>query len=167
MESATVLAIIILVIAIIILIYYYLQSTNNPYYQAAHTQAMGISNRVAQEEYVSNISDKVNDWSGKVKDRVQDDEYFEENESKSDAVSKKISQFIDEQSEQLIDDWDLVTHSDIDDVIKKYDALETDFNDYKTSNDKRIDELEESITNLETRLDNIDGNINDNTDEDT
>ena len=65
MEPASILAIIILIVAILILLFYYLQSTNNPVYKNIHAQASGISNRVAQEEYVSNISDKVSGFSDK------------------------------------------------------------------------------------------------------
>lgn len=151
MEAATTLAIIILIVAILILIYYYLQSTNNPVYQDIHAQAQGFSARVSQEEYISNISDRVNDFSGKFKDRVQDED-DEEHVSKTDVISKKISQFIDEQSEQVITDWDLATNKDIDSLLKKYESIETDFNQYKESNDKRVDSLEERVNKLDEEL---------------
>ena len=35
-------------------------------------------------------------------------------------ISKKISQFIDEQSEQVITDWDLATHKDLDSVLERF-----------------------------------------------
>ncbi len=151
MDSATILAIIILVIAILILIYYYLQSTNNPIYQNIHAQAAGFSSRVGQEEYVANISDKLSDFSGKVKDRVQDDE---ENDhvSKTDLISKKIDQFINEQSEQVINDWDLATHKDLNDIMKQFDILEKDLNDYKENNDNRVDILEERLNRIDEEL---------------
>jgi len=151
MEPATVLAIIILIVAILILVYYYLQSTNNPVYQNIHAQASGISSRVAQEEYISNISDKVNGFSDKFKDRVQDDD-DEEHISKTDAMSKKITQFIDEQSEQVIEDWNLATHKDLDKIIERCDALNNDFNSYKESNDSRVSELEERVDKISEEL---------------
>ena len=138
MEAASILAIIILIIAILIMIYYYLQITNNQIYQNIHSQATGISSRVGQEEYFTNITDKMNDFSGKIKDRIQDEE-DEEHISKADVISNKIDQFIDEQSEQVIADWDLVTHKDLDSIIEKYDSIEKDLNQYKQDNNNRVD----------------------------
>lgn len=151
MDPATILAIIILVVAILILVYYYLQSTNNPVYQNIHNQASGITNRVAQEEYVANISEKVNGFSDKFKDRVQDDE-DEEHISKTDAMSKKISQFIDEQSEQVIEDWNLATNKDLDQIIERYDSLNDDFSSYKESNDARVSDLEQRVDKISEEL---------------
>lgn len=154
MDAATILAIVILVIAILILVYYYLQSTNNQVYQNIHAQAAGITTRVGQEEYISNLSDKMNDFSGKIKDRVQDDE-DEDHISKTDVISKKISQFIDEQSEQVIEDWDLATNKDLDVVIEKYDLLEKELNDYKENNDNRVDALESRLDDIDAKLEKM------------
>ncbi len=154
MEPATTLAIIILIAAILILVYYYLQSINSPIYENIHRQAEGISSRVSQEEYVNNFSEKVKDVSGKFKDRVQDEDDGE-HVSKTDYISNKISQFIDEQSEQVIADWDLATHKDLDTVIEKYDLLEKDLGEYKESNDKRVDDLEERVNLISNQLDEL------------
>lgn len=150
MEPATTLAIIILFVAIMILVYYYLQLTNNPIYQNIHSQASSFSTRVSQEEYVSNLSDKVNDFSGKIKDRVQDDN--EEHVSKTDVISKKISQFIDEQSEQVIADWDLATHKDLDNVLERFDVLKDDLDSYMESNDSRVSDLEARVDKIDEEL---------------
>jgi uncharacterized protein YpmB len=151
MEPATTLAIIILIIAILILVYYYLESTKNPIYENIHNQASDLSARVTQEEYIANISDKVNDFSGKFKDRVQDDEE-EDHVSKTDMMSKKISQFIDEQSEQVIEDWDLATHKDIDSVLERYNNLQEELNTYKEDNDTRVSDLEERVDRIDEEL---------------
>ncbi len=150
MEPATTLAIIVLVVAILILLYYYLESTNNPVYQNMHERASGFSTRVAQEEYVSNLAVKVNEFSDRFKDRVQDDE--EEHVSKTDMMSKKISQFIDEQSEQVIEDWDLATNKDLDVVLEKYENLKVDLESYKESNDSRVSDLEERVDRIDEEL---------------
>ena len=154
MEPATILAIIILIIAILILVYYYLQSTNNPVYQNIHAQASGISSRVAQEEYISNLSEKVNDFNERVKDRVQTEE-DEEHHSKTDIMSKKISQFIDEQSEQVINDWDLATNKDLDKIIERYDLLKDDLDSYKETNDNRVSDLEERVNKIDEELEKM------------
>jgi len=153
MEPATTLAIIILVVAILILLYYYLESTNNPVYQDIHARASGFSTRVGQEEYISNIAERVNGFSDKFKDRVQDDE--EEHVSKTDIMSKKITQFIDEQSEQVIEDWDLATHKDLDSVIEKYESLQLELDSYKESNDTRVSDLEERVNKIDEELKNL------------
>lgn len=154
MESATILAIIILVVAIIILILYYLQTTNNPLYNNLQAQASTFSTRVGQEEYISNISDKMNDVSGKIKDRVQDEDE-EDHVSRTDMISKKISQFIDEQSEQVIEDWDLATNKDIDVVMERYNQIEADLNNYKESNDERVSSLEERVNKIDEELEKL------------
>ncbi|MBE6485866.1 MAG: hypothetical protein E7Z85_03370 [Methanosphaera stadtmanae] len=153
MEPATTLAIIILVVAILILLYYYLESTNNPVYQDIHARASGFSTRVGQEEYISNIAERVNGFSDKFKDRIQDDE--EEHVSKTDIMSKKITQFIDEQSEQVIEDWDLATHKDLDSVIEKYESLQLELDSYKESNDTRVSDLEERVNKIDEELKNL------------
>ncbi|HIJ15010.1 MAG TPA: hypothetical protein HA277_01230 [Methanosphaera sp.] len=150
MEPATTLAIIILVVAILILLYYYLESTKNPVYQDIHERASGLSQRVGQEEYISNITGKVNEFSDKFKDRVQDDE--EDHVSKTDIMSKKISQFIDEQSEQVIEDWDLATNKDLDKVLEKYETLKTDLYTYQETNDTRVSDLEERVDKIDEEL---------------
>lgn len=153
MEPATTLAIIILVVAILILLYYYLESTNNPVYQDIHEKASGFSQRVGQEEYVTTLTDRVSGFSDKFKDRVQDDE--EEHISKTDLMSKKISQFIDEQSEQVIEDWDLATNKDLDKVLEKYETLKTDLYTYQETNDTRVSDLEERVDKIDEELKNL------------
>ena len=149
MEAASILAIIILIIAILIMIYYYLQITNNQIYQNIHSQATGISSRVGQEEYFTNITDKMNDFSGKIKDRIQDEEDEEH------IISNKIDQFIDEQSEQVIADWDLVTHKDLDSIIEKYDSIEKDLNQYKQDNNNRVETIESRLNDIDKKLEEM------------
>lgn len=152
MEPASTLAIIILVVAILILVYYYLQSTNSPIYQSIHAQAEGFSSRVGQEEYVSTLSDKVSEFGGRFKDRIQDEDVDEDHVSKTDVISKKISVFIDEQSEQVISDWDLVTHKDLDSVVERFDALQNDLDSYRDSNDSRVSDLESRVDRIDEDL---------------
>ena len=154
MDPATTLAIIVLIVAILILLYYYLQSINSPIYESIHNQAEGLSSRVAKEEYVANFSERVVDISDKFRNHAQDEDE-EERVSKTDYISKKISQFIDEQSEQVIEDWSLATHEDIDAVIEKYNLLEKDFGEYKEFNDKRVDELEERVNVISNQLNEL------------
>ncbi|WP_455645718.1 hypothetical protein [Methanosphaera sp.] len=154
MDAASILAIIILIIAILILVFYYLQSTNNPVYRDMYNRAECLSERVGQEEYVANFAETVNKYGDKLKDRVQDEEE-EYIAARTDAMSKKISQFINEQSEQVIEDWNLTTQDDLDIVIEKYDALEKDLNEYKEVNDKRVDSLEERVNKIDEQLKNM------------
>lgn len=150
MESATVLAIIILIIALLILIYYYLQSVNHPVYQRMQAQATGISHRIAHEEYVSDLFEKIRD---KMQDQNKDDN--EEHTSKTDMMSKKIDHFINDQSEQIISDWNLATHKDLDEILDKLGVIEDDFRNYKESNDKRVESLEERVDRINSELKEI------------
>lgn len=151
MDPATTLAIIILIIALIILIYYYLQSINHPVYQNINKQAADLSSKIAQEEYVANFSNRVNDLTHKNKDH--DDE--KDHVSKTDVISKKIDQFINEQSEQVISDWNLVTHKDLDEVVEKFNLFEDDFDEYKKSNDSRVKTLEEKVETINQNLKDV------------
>ncbi|OED29706.1 hypothetical protein [Methanosphaera sp. WGK6] len=154
MDHASILAIVILIIAILILVFYYLQSTNNPVYRDMYNRAEDFSERVGQEEYVSNFAETVNRFGDKLKDRVQDDEE-EYITTRTDAMSKKINQFINEQSEQVIEDWNLTTQDDLDIVIDKYNTLEKDLNEYKEITDKRVDSLEERVNKIDEQLKNM------------
>jgi|LAHS01.1.fsa_nt_gb hypothetical protein len=158
MDSLTILAIIVLVIAILILIHYYLKSTNNKVYADMHTKASGLTSKVGTEEYINNFSDKMNNMGKKVKNQVQDN-------NNTDKMSSKINQFLDEQSEQVIADWDLTTHKDLDSVIERYENLEKDLDNYKSSNDKRVTTLEENFDTLEEKINKIDITLNNDSEE--
>ena len=156
METATTLAIIILFIAVLILIYYYLQATNHLLYQKIHMKASDISTKIEQEEHVSDLSGKFSDFSEKVKDKVQDDDADDEERiSKTDQISNKIDQFINEQSEQVIEDWDLATNKDLDEIIDKFNLFEDDFNSYKKSNDLRVEDLEKRVNSIDDKINDI------------
>ena len=96
----------------------------------------------------------MNDFSGKIKDRIQDEE-DEEHISKADVISNKIDQFIDEQSEQVIADWDLVTHKDLDSIIEKYDSIEKDLKQYKQDNNNRVETIESRLNDIDKKLEEM------------
>ncbi|WP_409200358.1 hypothetical protein [Methanobrevibacter sp. DSM 116169] len=155
-----VIAIIILILAVLILIYYYLQS--NPSTMQAINSYIPSSyggNNVANDiEYIDEDEDFVDDedkdsMSKKIKVKLNDIDMSSFN---TDAFSKKIDAFLDEKSDELIQDWELATKTDLadledrfDNTTKSIDSLEKKFNNFKEDSDKKFDNFENRIQKLE------------------
>lgn len=113
MEAIELIAIIILIVAIALLIYYYVQTSNG--------------NSVDFKKYFQNIPPNVEDefskppvsgeakeeekksMSDRIKITIKD---IDENYINTDAFSKRLDGFLDEKSEELIENWSLVTQDD-------------------------------------------------------
>jgi hypothetical protein len=74
----------------------------------------------------------------------------------TDTLSNKIDLFLDEKSDQLIKDWELATKDDILDIEKRYTQvsndmgeLESEFNEYRGSTNKKLKKIEERLDKLE------------------
>ncbi len=94
-------------------------------------------------EKVSGVSDKI---MGKVKDVP----------ISTDILSNKIDAFLDEKSDELIEDWSLATKTDIEGLEKRMnvvtrdiDSLEKRFNEYRGFTNKKLDSIDERLKALE------------------
>ena len=74
----------------------------------------------------------------------------------TDTLSNKIDLFLDEKSDQLIRDWELATQDDILDIEKRYvqvshdmGKLESEFNEYRGTTNKKLKKIEERLDKLE------------------
>ena len=74
----------------------------------------------------------------------------------TDTLSNKIDIFLDEKSDQLIKDWELATKDDILDIEKRYvqvsndmGQLESEFNEYRGTTNKKLKKIEERLDKLE------------------
>ena len=98
----------------------------------------------------SSVSEKVSGVSEKLKGSVK-------GATSTDSMSNKIDLFLDEKSDQLIKDWKLATKDDILDIEKRYnkvtrnlDTLDSRFNEYRGSTNKKLKKIEERLDKLES-----------------
>ncbi len=120
-------------------------------------KATGMGDRVrstvsgAGEKITSSgVSEKVSGVSEKLKGSVK-------GATSTDSMSNKIDLFLDEKSDQLIKDWKLATKDDILDIEKRYtkvtrdlDTLDSRFNEYRGSTNKKLKKIEERLDKLES-----------------
>ena len=97
----------------------------------------------------SGVSEKVTGVSDKLKGSVK-------GATSTDSLSNKIDLFLNDKSDQLIKDWDLATKDDILDIEKRYtkvsrdlDTLDSRFNEYRGSTNKKLKKIEERLNKLE------------------
>ena len=172
-------AILVLAGAIVVLIYYYIQemnSTGNPGFNSVKSSfsniGKGISdagNRVSEgisqqysnpnveadanadtENKKSGISERVSGMGESLKGRVKGVPIS------TDVFSARIDDFLNDQSDQLIKDWELATKTDVGELEKKYskvardiDNLEKRFNEYREHANKKFESIETRLSTLE------------------
>jgi archaellum component FlaC len=150
MEALSLFAILVLAGAIIVLLYYYMQDVRNSPFSRLQTQRYGAGEASAAGGKMSGMTDKVYGVGEKLKGKVKDVPIS------TDVFSAKIEAFLDDKSDQLIEDWELATKKDLVDVEKRYskisrdvDELESRFNEYRGSTNKKIEKIEERLEKLE------------------
>ena len=165
MGPIDVVAIVILIVAILVLVYYYLQ--NNP----ASVQKLRNYVPATADPHMGEILQNDSDYDDLSREKDTVEESKEESMSKrikiklsdidmsglnTDAFSNKIDAFLDEKSEELIEDWSLVTKDDLsileercDTACESIDDLEKRFNDYQTHTDDNIADLDKRLKDLE------------------
>lgn len=179
MTPLEVFAILVLAGAIVILLYYYLQdnrklnlgrmksdATNlgervygeaNSFGETVQGGASNLGEKVSGEgsmsgmgeKYVSGVSEKVSGMSEKIKGKVNVP-------ISTDNLSHRIDLFLNEQSDQLIKDWDLATKKDLNTLEKRFkvvavdiETLEKRFDEYLGTTNKKLENIEERLENLE------------------
>jgi hypothetical protein len=111
----------------------------------------GVSEKVSgigEKINVSGVSESVSGMGEKIKGKVS-------GTVSTDDLSNRIDQFLDEQSDQLIKDWELATKTDLKGLEKKYSKVSRDLDDL----DKRFDEYRgqtnQKLEKIELRLDKL------------
>lgn len=112
----------------------------------------GVSEKVSgvgEKLNVSGVSEKVSGMGEKIKGKVSVP-------ISTDNLSHRIDLFLNEQSDQLIEDWDLATKKDLSQLEKRFDvvsldieSLEKRFNEYRGATNKKLDTIEERLDKLE------------------
>lgn len=170
-------AILVLAGAIIVLLYYYIQELNrtgSPGFDTVKSTVSNagkgvsdVGNRVSEglsqqysnpnvegESRMSGVSEKVSEMGERLRGKVKDVPI------NTDVFSGRIDEFLHEQSDQLIQDWELATKSDVGELEKKFskvsrdiDDLERRFNEYRGHANKKFEHIEQRLSTLEGKED--------------
>ena len=157
-------AILVLAGAIIVLLYYYIQETRGASLVGVRSSISEMGNKVSGGIYQNNtqteqtpegekkmpgMSERVSEMSERLKGKVTVP-------ISTDGLSARIDEFLDEQSDRLIKDWELATKSDVNTLEKKYDKVSRDiddlekrFNEYRGHANKKFEHIEERLRKLE------------------
>lgn len=169
MNAAEAIAVVILIIAIVVLVYYFF--LNNP--SAANrlkayvpTTADPHMDQILKSDESSDYTElstveeeKAQEKEGmgkKIKFKLSDIDMSGFN---TDAFSKKIDVFLDEKSDQLIQDWSLATLNDLETLEKKFDktvesvdSLGKDFKKFKKNSKKFQEETQAKLDEIDKRI---------------
>ena len=157
-------AILVLAGAIIVLLYYYIQETKGASLVGVRSSISEMGNKVSEgiyqnntqtnqtpegERKMSGVSERVSEMSERLRGKVTVP-------ISTDGLSGRIDEFLDEQSDRLIKDWELATKSDVGTLEKKYDKVSRDiddlekrFNEYRGHANKKFEHIEERLKKLE------------------
>lgn len=170
MEVVEAIAIIILVLAVLFLVYYYLKNLKSFDASATSESIKGIFNSPRSSSSSGDVS---NDST-----TVDIDGESDEDEEKvstvdklkisikdidmaaalnTDAFSKRLDAFLDEKSEELIENWSLATTNDLSSLEERcelacnnIDDLEKRFSEYANVTDSKLEDLDNRLKALES-----------------
>jgi hypothetical protein len=164
MTPIELLAILVLAGAIVVLLYYYLQNNGIGNMGSVKTQVYELGDKVSSATQrnsdasensgmgvkMSGVSEKMSGMSDKIMGKVRDVPIS------TDVLSNKIDAFLNEKSDELIEDWSLATKNDINDlenkmtvVTRNIDELEHRFNEYRGFTNKKLDSFDERLKKIE------------------
>lgn len=119
--------------------------------KGAGSKFTGNEDEEAEGGTMAGVSEKMAGMGEKIKGKVR------EVPISTDVLSNRIQSFLDEQSDQLIKDWDLATKSDLSQLEKRYDmvsidlnGLEKRFNEFQGNTTKKIGKIEDRLAKLES-----------------
>ena len=158
-------AILVLAGAIIVLLYYYIQEisgTHSTGFDGVKSSISDMGSRVSEgisQQYNSQssegekrtgVSERVSEMGERLRGKVK------EVPISTDILSGRIDEFLNEQSDQLIKDWELATKTDVNQLEKKYskvardiDELERRFGEYRNHANKKFEHIERRLKVLE------------------
>jgi len=170
MTALELFAILVLAGAVIVLLYYYLKDNRNLNLEHIKSDAVNLGETVrggandlgekvsggssmqgmGEKLNVSGVSEKVSGVSEKLRGKVK------EVPISTDVLSGKIDLFLNEKSDQLIDDWELATKKDLSQLETRYkkvatdlDSLENRFKKFKGYTSQRLEEIDQRLDKLE------------------
>ncbi|MBQ2962478.1 hypothetical protein [Methanobrevibacter sp.] len=153
MDIIELIAIIILVAAIVFLVYYYIKTAND-----GNIDIKEILKFSPKENNINSLVDEDIQEKKSMGDKIK---YTFKDIDKSyanttDAFSRRLDSFLDERSEELIENWSLVTTDDLSSLEERYDnafesieALEKRFSEFTNATDAKIEDLDKRLKALE------------------
>lgn len=169
MEVVEAIAIIILVLAVLFLVYYYLKNLKSFDASATSESIKGIFNSprssssnadVSNDSTTVDIDDESDEDEEKVstvdKLKISIKDIDMAAALNTDAFSKRLDAFLDEKSEELIENWSLATTNDLSSLEERcelacnnIDDLEKRFNEYANVTDSKLEDLDNRLKALE------------------
>jgi len=179
-------AILVLAGAVVVLFYYYLQDNRNLNLrrvrddatnlgEKVYNEASNLGDKVSAEETKSEVGEKINvsgvsEKVSGVGEKINVSGVSEKMSGmgerlrgkvsvpiSTDTLSSRIDLFLNEQSDQLIKDWDLATKKDLSDLESRFnvvslnfDTLEKRFNEYRGATNSKLENIEKRLEKLET-----------------
>jgi len=112
----------------------------------------GVSEKVSgvgEKINVSGVSEKMSGMGERLRGRVSVP-------ISTDTLSSRIDLFLNEQSDQLIKDWDLATKKDLSELESRFnvvslnfETLEKRFNEYRGATNSKLETIEKRVEKLE------------------
>ena len=153
MDYIELVAIIILIAAIVFLIYYYIQTAREGNINIKEVLNFSPKESASSLDLDDEMKEKVS-TRDKIKYTFKDIDKSYANTT--DAFSRRLDSFLDERSEELIENWSLVTTDDLATLEERYtsacdsiDALEKRFGEYINTTDAKIEDLDKRLKALE------------------
>ena len=157
MDYIELIAVIILVAAIVFLVYYYIQTANDGNINIKEVLKFSPKK---DEDMALKFSDDEDEMKEKVSMGEKIKYTFKDIDKSyantTDAFSKRLDSFLDERSEELIENWSLVTTDDLTSLEERctsacdsIDALEKRFGEYSSATDSKIEDLDKRLKALE------------------
>ena len=158
MDIIELIAIIVLVAAIVILIYYYMESVNGGSFDFDDLKSHLTVPKKSEASTTVQLDEDEDDEKVSVGEKIK---YTFKDIDKSysnttDAFSKRLDAFLDERSEELIENWSLVTTDDLESLEKRcvtacdsIDDLEKRFSEYSNVTNEKIEDLDKRLKALE------------------
>ena len=157
MDIIELVAIIILIAAIVFLIYYYIESVHEGSFDINDFKAHFSTPKKQQASTAVHLDDELKEkvsMGEKIKYTFKDIDKSYSNTT--DAFSKRLDSFLDERSEELIENWSLVTTDDLESLEERcvsacesIDDLEKRFSEYSNVTNEKIDNLDKRLKALE------------------
>ena len=153
MDYIELVAIVILIAAIVFLIYYYIQTAREGNINIKEVLNFSPKETDSSLDLDDEMKEKVS-TRDKIKYTFKDIDKSYANTT--DAFSRRLDSFLDERSEELIENWSLVTTDDLSALEERYtsacdsiDALEKRFGEYINTTDAKIEDLDKRLKALE------------------
>ena len=153
MDYIELVAIVILIAAIVFLIYYYIQTAREGNINIKEVLNFSPKETDSSLDLDEEMKEKVS-TRDKIKYTFKDIDKSYANTT--DAFSRRLDSFLDERSEELIENWSLVTTEDLSTLEERctaacdsIDALEKRFGEYINTTDAKIEDRDKRLKALE------------------